>query len=341
MNTTLVCAVNAAGFFVPPMIIFKRKRMQQELEIGAPAGSIVTISDTGYINSDLFVSWLKHFKKHVNCSKDSPVLLLLDGHATHSKNLEAVEYARENGIVMLQLPGHTTHRLQPLDVAFFAPLQTYFNQAQDKWLRHNVGKTITQLQIAGLLNEAYGRAASVGTAESAFRGAGIWPVNRNVFCDHHFAPSDSLTVEKIADEPSSEESSSDDDIGKGKSFRKALNEISPLPKVSRVGVPFIRGNVRRGRKTQGAVVITSSPYKQELERAKGRPQLKKLKTVSLFKEHEEHKDNSEDCANWFCILCEEVKEEDMIQCMGCKSWVHTRCAKVRPSIKRYYCTDCK
>ena len=77
VNTTVVCAVNAAGFFIPPMIIFKRKRKQQELEIGAPPGSVVEISDTGYINSELFVAWLKHFKNHVNCSKESPILLLV------------------------------------------------------------------------------------------------------------------------------------------------------------------------------------------------------------------------------------------------------------------------
>ncbi|KAG8234013.1 hypothetical protein J437_LFUL013931 [Ladona fulva] len=116
---------NGAGLFIPPMTIFKRKRKPQELEMVAPLGSVIEISDTGYINSELFVSWLKHFKRHVNCSIESPVLLLLDGNTTDSRNLEAVEYARDNVIIMLQLPGHTTHQLPPLDVAFFAPLQKY------------------------------------------------------------------------------------------------------------------------------------------------------------------------------------------------------------------------
>jgi len=38
VNTTIVCCVNASGFYVPPMIIFKRKRKCPELEIGAPSG---------------------------------------------------------------------------------------------------------------------------------------------------------------------------------------------------------------------------------------------------------------------------------------------------------------
>lgn len=99
VNTTIVCCTSAAGFYIPPMIIFKRKRKPPELEVGAPLGSIVHISDTGYINSELFVTWLKHFHSHVKPSIIDPVLLLLDGHTTHSKNLEALLFAKENGII--------------------------------------------------------------------------------------------------------------------------------------------------------------------------------------------------------------------------------------------------
>jgi hypothetical protein len=112
----------------------------------------------------------------------------MDGHSTHSKNLEALNYAREHNIHLLQLPGHTTHRLQPLDVAFFKPLQSYCVHAQEKWLRANVGKTISEYHVASLFSEAYGRAATVKTAASAFRGSGIWPVDRNHFKDHDFTP---------------------------------------------------------------------------------------------------------------------------------------------------------
>lgn len=186
VNTTIVCCVNASGFYVPPMIIFKRKRKCPELEIGAPSGSVIEISDSGYINSELFLTWLKHFHSHVKSTKENPIVILLDGHTTHSKNLEALIFAKENGIVLLQLPGHTTHRLQPLDVAFFKPLGLYYIQAQEKWLRQNYGRTISQLHVSSLLKEAYGRAATVGIAENAFRNSGIWPVNRHIFQDYCF-----------------------------------------------------------------------------------------------------------------------------------------------------------
>lgn len=206
VNTTIVCAVSAAGHYVPPMIIFKRKRFVQELAIGAPPGSCVTISDTGYINSDLFVVWLRHFIDAVKPSSDKKVLLLLDGHTTHSRNLEALELCRERNVIIVQLPAHTTHRLQPLDVAFFKPLGVYYIQAIEKWLRTNVGCTVGQYQISQLLGEAYGRAATIETAISCFRNSGIWPVNRNIFQDHHFAAADALTPVEVSEKDSESDS---------------------------------------------------------------------------------------------------------------------------------------
>jgi hypothetical protein len=40
----------------------------------------------------------------------------------------------------------------------------------------------------------------------------------------------------------------------------------------------------------------------------------------------------------FCFLCGD--KEDTIQCLQCRSWVHARCAKVKPSKKKYYCSKC-
>ena len=67
---------------------------------------------------------MKHLIQHTAASKDNPVLLLLDGHATHVKNLAVIDLARQNGVIMC-FPPHCTHRLQPLDVSFMGP-QTLF-----------------------------------------------------------------------------------------------------------------------------------------------------------------------------------------------------------------------
>jgi hypothetical protein len=72
-------------------------------------------------------------------------------------------------------------------VAFFKPLSSYYIAEIEKWLRANPGRWITQAKVVMLFGYAYGKAATLATAVSAFRSAGIWPVNRNVFEDHHFS----------------------------------------------------------------------------------------------------------------------------------------------------------
>ncbi|KAI5698785.1 hypothetical protein M8J75_012055 [Diaphorina citri] len=82
--------------------------------------------------------------------------------------------------------------MQPFDVAFFKPLGMYFTNAQEKWLRSNSGLQITQYHMTGLLNEAYGRAATVRTAENAFRATGIWPTDQLVFKENLFSAANAL-----------------------------------------------------------------------------------------------------------------------------------------------------
>ncbi|XP_067664237.1 uncharacterized protein [Haliotis asinina] len=127
---TVVCCFNAAGTYVPPMMIYPRKRMAPTLMNGAPAGSLAKCSRNEWMDQDLFLDWLRHFRDFVQPTREKPCLLLLDDHNSH-KTLEAISFARDNHISMLVLPPHTTHRLQPLDCTFFGPLKTKFHQEAD------------------------------------------------------------------------------------------------------------------------------------------------------------------------------------------------------------------
>jgi hypothetical protein len=178
--------------------------MHPALIIVAPPGSLVDCSESGYINSDLFLKWLKHFIEHVKPTTEN-VLIVFYGLSTNLKNLKAIKIARENGVLLLQLPGHTTHRLQPLDVAIFKPFQTFYDAAVSKWLRSNPGENMTQFDVAALLAEAYSKAATLSNAENGFKVTEIWPVNRAVFSEHNFVAIKNLncvqTPQEFLNEP--------------------------------------------------------------------------------------------------------------------------------------------
>ena len=133
------------------------------------------------------------FVYFVKPTADKKVLLVLDEHSTHVKNLKAIELARKENVTMLCLPPHTTHKIQPLDRTLFKPLQTYYDQAAERWLRTHVGRVITPCQLCGLFNEAYCKAATMSTAITGFARCGIWPCSRDVFAESEFHASFSNT----------------------------------------------------------------------------------------------------------------------------------------------------
>jgi hypothetical protein len=179
-NVTVVCSMNAAGYFVPPAFIFPRKRFRSELLIGCPPDSKGFCNESGWMTSDTFIQYLTHFSQHVRPSKTDPVLLIVDNHASHI-SLKVVDYCRDSGIVLLSLPPHCTHRLQPLDVSFFGPLKTYYSQACDSWMSKNPGKGINEYHVASLLCGPYLKAANMAVAVSGFRCTGIYPLDPTIF----------------------------------------------------------------------------------------------------------------------------------------------------------------
>jgi hypothetical protein len=59
-----------------------------------------------------------------------PRVLILDGFRTH-ETLKILEYCFANNIILCRLPSHTSHKLQPYDVAAFSLLKTaYRDQAE-------------------------------------------------------------------------------------------------------------------------------------------------------------------------------------------------------------------
>ena len=123
--------------------------------------------------------------KFVICSEERKVLLIFDGHKTHTKSLELIDYARDNGIVLISLPPHTSHKFQPLDRSIFKPLKTHFNNECMKWMRNHPGRRITVDQLGSLFNEAYLKSATLANAVSRFK-TGIFPFNPEILPEHEF-----------------------------------------------------------------------------------------------------------------------------------------------------------
>ena len=122
-QVTVVGCGNASGQVIPPMIIFDAKKLNHAWTQKEVPGTKYGLSDKGWITTDLFEAWLmEHF---LQCAVLlCPLLLLLDGHSIHYQR-DVVRYAKENNVIILCLPPHTTHETQPLDCGVFAPLKSH------------------------------------------------------------------------------------------------------------------------------------------------------------------------------------------------------------------------
>ena len=60
-TVTVVCTRSASGAYVPTLFLFPRKRMTDRLAVGAPSGSIIRISSSGWTDSSLLIEWFTHF----------------------------------------------------------------------------------------------------------------------------------------------------------------------------------------------------------------------------------------------------------------------------------------
>ncbi|XP_043478272.1 MFS-type transporter clz9-like [Leptopilina heterotoma] len=161
---TVEICLSASGQYMPPMIIFPRKRMNPQLMINAAPGAWETCSESGWMTAELFLEWFKKFIIFSGATLDRKVLLLLDGHNSHTKNLYVIREARAHGVIILCFPPHTTHRLLVADVVYMRPLSTYYDQQITTWLRNNSGLVVTVQQVAEIFGKAFIQASTMSTA---------------------------------------------------------------------------------------------------------------------------------------------------------------------------------
>ena len=190
----MVYTINASGNVLSPMFIFPRVNFRNYF-IRGPPGCSGSATRSGWINEELFIEYLSHLICHTRCSTE--LKMILDNHKSYI-SLHAIDLARANRVIMLTIPPHTSHRLQPLDKSIYGPFKSSYSRAMDGWLRSNPGKTVKIYEIPSLVTEIQLSAMTPRNMLSRFQSTGIFPFNRDLFTDTEFFPSN-LTDREIAE----------------------------------------------------------------------------------------------------------------------------------------------
>jgi len=113
------------GTILPPLGIFKGKNVLQSWIPNAALEQWFFSANTKGWTSNLHgLEWLKRvFEPATRAKANGPLrLLVCDGHDSHISG-SFIAHCLQNRIILLILPPHTSHLLQPLDVAIFGPLK--------------------------------------------------------------------------------------------------------------------------------------------------------------------------------------------------------------------------
>ena len=111
---TICSAGNAAGNFVPPILVFPKKKFKNHFIRDGPNGCVGAATSSGWMEPETFLLFMKHFVKTVKVNIEHPVLLLLDNHYSHLA-IDVLDCCKYNGVVLLSFLPHCFHKLQPLD----------------------------------------------------------------------------------------------------------------------------------------------------------------------------------------------------------------------------------
>ena len=171
---TLVQGVGATGKVIPPFIIFAGKVLISSWFNDLPSEWILEVSPTGWTNNELALAWLEHFDAHAK-----PVgvyrLLIIDGHESHcSVNFQ--DRCKEKKIITLCMPAHSSHLLQPLDVACFSPLKRMYSDKISALARSRIHH-INKETFLPAFKAAFTQAFTAENICAGFRGAGLVPHN--------------------------------------------------------------------------------------------------------------------------------------------------------------------
>jgi hypothetical protein len=249
-HITFLCAIPSCGEFIRPMIIITRKSIDNDLlEFGYPngPGGYVVQSNSGFINKDLFLEWLKVIlipwveKKRIELNDPNAIAgVILDGCTSHTYS-EIFQYGNQNNIIFYLLPAHSSHITQPLDQLIFSLWKNKIKKTKTKKI---LSKQSERIYIAA---RSLFEVSTFFNIKSSFSKAGI------IIKYDGFQPKITTDIEKLY----KTDLSPNEDVNK-EEIKKKINRVKVLSsknenekkrKIKEKEKDSINSSIKKKRKT--------------------------------------------------------------------------------------------
>ena len=130
------------------------------------------------MDQELGMKWLE-WDFEPNTRPQTPAdycLIILDGHTSHC-TYPFIKLSAQHCIVIICLPSHTTHMLQPCNIGVFSPLAHVWKSQVTQASKDNI--LITKDNLLLYYHNACSAALKPSTIQSSFRRTGIYPFNHD------------------------------------------------------------------------------------------------------------------------------------------------------------------
>lgn len=101
----------------------------------------------------MFEYWLENMFIPSTAHLNRPLLLIIDGHASHM-GLKILDLLKKHQIICLILPSHSTHALQPLDVVLFNAVKADWSSVVKNHLKDG-NKCVKNHDFARLIKKLF------------------------------------------------------------------------------------------------------------------------------------------------------------------------------------------
>lgn len=176
---TCIECICTDGSSLSPTIIFKgTKPLAKWIPESTEGAAEVSwkASENGWISNDLAVQWLREVFEPQTREKANGGrrLIICDGHDSHI-SAKFVAHCMHYKIEVVLLTPHSSHLLQPLDVAVFGPLKTQLSNEQRRYIRAGVSR-LQKWEWADCYLKARQKAITDHNIKSGWRASGCHPI---------------------------------------------------------------------------------------------------------------------------------------------------------------------
>ena len=176
--TSIEC-INSTGWVLPPCIIFKGKVHIEGWyqDTALPHNWHIEVSDNGWTTDKIGLRWLQKVFIPTTTSHMTGKyrLLVLDGHGSHLTP-QFDQICSENDIILICMPAHSSHLLQPLDVGCFSPLKRAYGRLVENKMRLGFNH-IDKFDFLEAYLQAHTEIFSADNIKSGFSATGLIPFN--------------------------------------------------------------------------------------------------------------------------------------------------------------------